>query len=104
MVLRDLTPKLQFGLGTGFKESQVEQLDEDERYSHVFFPVKGSFDSRNDRLNPVRGMQFFGQSSFFEDMQGAQSFLKTVLEARHYAMLWETAPAVERTALFVGEH
>ena len=37
MVLRDLTPKLQFGLGTGFKESQVEQLDEDERYSHVSF-------------------------------------------------------------------
>ena len=89
MVLRDLTPRIQVGLGSGYKQSRVEQLDMDEQYSHVFFPVQAIYDNRDNRLNPVRGMQVIGRSSFFDDLRGSQSFLKTELEGRHYAMLWE---------------
>jgi translocation and assembly module TamA len=31
----------------------------------------------------------FGRTSFFEDTVGAQSFLKTQFEGRHYRMLWD---------------
>jgi len=89
MVLRDLTSSLQGGLGLGYKHSQVLQLEQEERYDHVFFPLQGIFDTRNDQLNPVRGMQVFGRTAFYDDVLGSQSFLKTRLEGRNYLMLWE---------------
>lgn len=89
MVLRDLTSRIQAGTGVGYKYSRVEQSIEDQHFSHVFFPLQAIYDSRNDRLNPVRGMQMYGRTSFFDDTLGSQSFLKTRLESRFYAMLWE---------------
>ncbi len=87
MVLRDFTSSLQGGLGVGYKYSRVEQLATDEHFAHVFLPLQLIFDSRNDRLNPVRGMKLYGRTSYFDDTLGAQSFLKTQLENRHYYML-----------------
>ncbi len=89
MVLRDFTTAIQGGVGTGYKYSRVEQLNDDQHFSHIFFPIQGVFDSRNDRLNPVRGMQLYGRSTYFNDTLGAQSFFKTQVEDRHYMMLWE---------------
>ncbi len=89
MVLRDFTSRIQGGTGTGYKHSRVEQLSVVDEYAYVFFPLQLMYDSRNDRLNPVRGMQLFGRSAFFNDIMGAQSFLKTGLENRHYLMLWD---------------
>jgi len=39
-------------------------------------------------LNPQRGGQLFGQTSWYEDTQGFDSFLKSQAEARKYFMLW----------------
>ena len=89
MILRDFNTRLQGGLGIGTKYSRVEQLASKERYNYIFFPLQGMYDNRNDRLNPVRGEQLFGRTSFFKDTLGAQSFLKTQVEGRHYSMLWD---------------
>lgn len=89
MIMRDLTSSIQGGIGVGYKYSRVEQSSDDQHFSHVFFPLQATFDTRNDRLNPVRGMQLYGRTAFFDDTLGAQSFLKTRMEGRHYAMLWE---------------
>jgi translocation and assembly module TamA len=60
-----------------------------ERYHYLFFPLQAIYDSSNNRLNPVRGQQLFGRTSFFEEIGGGQSFLKSQFEGRHYHMLWE---------------
>ncbi len=102
MLLRDFSSTIQGGVGAGYKYSRVEQLDEDEHYAHVFFPMQAIFDNRNDRLNPVRGMQFFCRSSFFNDTLGSQSFFKSKVEQRYYAMLWERYRLLSALRLMLG--
>jgi len=88
MVLRDFNPNIQAGLGIGYSYSQVEQFNMTDRYAYVLFPLQAVFDYRDDRLNPQRGGQLFGQTSWYEDTQGFSSFLKSQAEARKYFMLW----------------
>ncbi len=88
MVLRDFNPNIQAGLGMGYSYSLVEQFDMRDRFAYVLFPVQAVFDYRDDRLNPQRGGQLFGQTSWYEDTQGFDSFLKSQAEARKYFMLW----------------
>lgn len=89
MVRREFNSMLWGGLGIGYRHSLVEQTMNSERFGQILFPVEIEFDGRNDRLNPVRGMQFFGQLTYAEDTLGAEGYLKSRLEARHYAMLSE---------------
>ena len=89
MVFRDFSARLQGGIGIGTMHSLIEQLDEKERYNYVFFPVQATYDSSNDRLNAVRGEQLFGQTAFYNETLGGQSFLKSQFEGRHYYMLWD---------------
>lgn len=89
MVLHDFSPEIQVGLGAGYKYSQVDQLISSERYGHVFFPLLGLLDYRDDRLNPVRGGAVFGRTSYFHDTLASDSFLKTSAEARLYHLFWE---------------
>lgn len=89
MVVRDLSSRVQAGVGIGFKHSRVQQLGVDERFDHLFFPVQAIYDSRDDKLNPVRGMHVYARSAFYEDTLGSQPFLKTGIENRHYLMLWD---------------
>ncbi|VGO11932.1 Translocation and assembly module TamA [Pontiella desulfatans] len=89
MVLRDFTAKIQGGLGLGYSFSKVEQFDLVDRYAYVLFPLQAVFDYRDDRLNPMRGHQLFGRSTWFEDTHGNDSFLKTYLEGRDYFLLWD---------------
>jgi len=89
MVLRDFTTRFQGGIGIGAKYSLIEQLGSKDRYNYLFFPLQAIYDSSNDRLNPVRGEQLFGRTSFFEETLGGQSFLKSVFEGRQYYMLWD---------------
>ena len=89
MVLRDFSTRLQGGVGVGYKHSIVEQLSLSQRYAHVIFPLQAVYDSRDDALNPVRGMQLFGRAAFFNDTLGSDSFMKTQLEGRLYRMWWD---------------
>lgn len=90
MVLRDFTSSIQGGIGVGYKHSRIEQFDAYERHGLLFFPLQAIVDTRNDKLNPVGGAQWFGRTAYFEDMIGFHSFLKSQMEARHYYMLWES--------------
>ncbi len=89
MILRDFSTRLQGGIGVGSKYSLVEQFASKEHYHYIFFPLQAIYDSSNERLNPVRGEKIFGRTSFFNDTQGGESFLKSQVEGRHYGMLWE---------------
>ena len=89
MVLRDFTEEIQGGLGAGYQYSLVEQLASTERYGLVFFPLQAVFDYRDDRLNPVRGARAMGRTSYYHDTLGSDSFLKSVVEGRHYHMFWK---------------
>jgi len=77
------------GTGVQYKYSNVEQLVSVERYSHIIFPLFLELDNRNDRLNPVKGGQFFARTRFYEDMNGSDSFFKTEAEGRLYQMFWK---------------
>ncbi len=88
LVLRDFNPHIQAGLGLGYRYSEVKQFGSDDRYDYVLFPVEGTLDYRDDRLNPQRGFQVFGQTAWYEDTLGRHSFLKTQAEARKYQLLW----------------
>lgn len=90
MVLRDFAPAIQGGAGLGYKFSQVDQLDESDRYAYVLFPVQLILDYRDDPLNSIKGGRLFSRATWYENTESAQSFIKTMLEGRHYAMLWET--------------
>ena len=89
MVLHDFTPKIQAGAGTGYNYSLVEQFNEKARFAYVFFPVQLMLDYRDDRLNPQRGFQAFGRTTYNADTLGQQSFQKSYLEGRHYLMVWD---------------
>jgi translocation and assembly module TamA len=88
MILRDLTSRLQAGVGAGYKYSRVEQLSTDERFAHIFFPVQGIYDTRNDRLNPISGMLVYGETAYYSEMLGSQSFQKSAIAGRHFMTLW----------------
>lgn len=88
MVLRDFTPKIQGGAGLGYNYSMVEQFGEEDEFSYVFFPVQVDFDFRDDRLNPLRGHQLFGLTSWNQDTMGTESYLKSYIEGRDYHLLW----------------
>jgi translocation and assembly module TamA len=89
IVKREFTRHVTAGTGLRYKYSKVEQLLMVEKYSHIILPVLFQFDNRNDKLNPVKGSQFFAQTSFYEDMNGSESFLKTEVEGRLYQMFWK---------------
>ncbi|WP_322609919.1 autotransporter assembly complex protein TamA [Pontiella agarivorans] len=89
MVLRDFTPNIQAGLGSGYRYSLVDQFGEQDRFSYVFFPVQGVLDYRDDRLNPLKGFQLFGRTAWYEDTTGNDSYLKSEIEAREYILFWE---------------
>jgi translocation and assembly module TamA len=89
MVLHDFTEELQVGSGVGYKYSKVDQLNSSERYGHVFFPLQGLLDYRDDRLNPVRGGVLFGRTAYFLGMQDSDSFLKSGAEGRLYHLWWK---------------
>ncbi len=90
MIIRDFTPTVQGGLGVGYKFSDVEQFASSEKYQHILIPLQSKYDNRNDPLNPVRGGQAFGRTTFFEDTLGSDNFLKSEFEGRKYFMLWNT--------------
>ncbi|MDF7808456.1 BamA/TamA family outer membrane protein [Pontiellaceae bacterium B12219] len=89
MVIRDFTPSIQGGAGIGYNYSNVEQFSDASRYGYVVFPLQATFDYRNDRLNPVKGFQVFGRTSWFADVVNENPFLKSYLEGRQYHMWWE---------------
>ncbi len=89
IVKRDFHRYVMGGTGLRYKYSRVEQLLSFEEYSHVILPLFLQFDNRNDKLNPVKGGQVFGQTSFYEDLNGSESFLKSELEGRLYQMFWK---------------
>ncbi|MDF7800280.1 BamA/TamA family outer membrane protein [Pontiellaceae bacterium B1224] len=89
MVLRDFTPKIQGGVGAGYNYSLVEQFGDEDEYSYVFFPLQVDLDFRNDRLNPVKGRQFFGLTSWNQDTMGTENYLKSYVEGRDYHLLWD---------------
>jgi len=89
MVLRDFTQEIQLGMGVGYQYSHVVQLNSDERYGLVFFPLQAVFDYRDDTLNPVRGGHVFGRTAYYKDTLASDSFLKSVGEGRHYFTLWK---------------
>ncbi len=102
MVLRDFTPQIQAGLGAGYQYSRVKQLDSDERYGHLFFPLQGLFDTRDDPLNPVQGNQLFAQTAWYHDTLGNDSFLRSVGEARHYYTILEATRLSSALRLRLG--
>jgi translocation and assembly module TamA len=89
MLLRDFTSKIQGGGGLGYKYSRVDQLGSSDRHAFVLFPALGILDYRDDRLNPLRGYQLFGRTTWFQDTMGTDSFLKSYLEGCDYSLLWD---------------
>jgi translocation and assembly module TamA len=89
VVRREFTRSIMAGTGLRYKYSRVEQLDRDDRFSHVIFPLMLHFDTRDDKLNPVKGSQLFSRTGYFIDTGRIDSFLKTELEGRLYQMLWK---------------
>lgn len=88
-VQRDVTRHLMLGTGIRYKYSHVEQLNVVDEYSHVIFPLYGTLDYRDDKLNPVSGAHLLGRVRYYEDLNGSASFFKTEAEARLYALLWK---------------
>ncbi len=84
IVLRDFTPEIQAGLGAGYQYSRVKQLGSDEIHNLLFFPLQAVLDNRDDSLNPMSGHHLFGRTAYFQDTLGSDSFLKSVIEGRHY--------------------
>jgi len=89
IVKHEFNRYLMAGTGVRYKYSSVEQLVSVEKYSHIIFPLFLELDNRNDRLNPVKGGQFFARTRFYEDMNGSDSFFKTEAEGRLYQMFWK---------------
>jgi translocation and assembly module TamA len=89
MVFRDLTPYIQAGSGIGYSYSSVEQFAEINRYEYIIFPLQVTLDYRNDRLNPTKGFQVFGRTSWYADVVNDNPFLKSYLEGRKYHMWWD---------------
>jgi translocation and assembly module TamA len=88
MVFRDFSSQVQAGAGIGAKHARVEQFDSKEYYNYLIFPLQATYDSSNDRLNPVRGQRIFAYTSLYDELTGGKSFFKSAVEGRHYAMLW----------------
>lgn len=102
MVQREFNPELWGGIGIGYRHLLDEQLGSTEHYGQLLFPLEIKYDSRDDLLNPVRGIQLFGRAEFYEDTLGADSYLKSRMEALHYAMLSERFRLSSALRLCVG--
>jgi translocation and assembly module TamA len=102
MVLRNFTPRILGGLGLGYTYSQVEQFGIEDRFDYVFFPLQVDFDYRDDRLNPQRGVQLFGITSWNQDVNDNNSYLKSFVEGRDYMMLWQRFQVSSALRLSLG--
>ncbi|MBN2704097.1 MAG: BamA/TamA family outer membrane protein, partial [Pontiellaceae bacterium] len=102
MVQREFNSELWGGIGVGYRYLLDEQQGLTERYGQLFFPLEMKYDSRDDLLNPVSGIQLFGRTEFYEDTLGAESYLKSRVEARHYAMFIERFRLSSALRLCVG--
>lgn len=56
IVERMLSKTTKVGLGAGYKLSQLEE--EDEKYGFLYFPALFNYDSRDDLLDPKKGIGF----------------------------------------------
>jgi len=73
------------GGGISFRFSRVEQLELEERFDLVSFPVKLSRDSRDDLLDPASGWRLDIEVAPFYDVDGITPvFWKSYISTSHY--------------------
>jgi len=89
MLERQLTEELSIGAGAGYRLARVEQLDEKIDLGLVFFPGDMLYDSRDDFLNPSKGLRFnIRLIPFVDSMDLDTRFLKTFASLNTYLELW----------------
>ncbi|MGV8074156.1 MAG: autotransporter assembly complex family protein [Syntrophobacteraceae bacterium] len=87
IVDRQLKEKLIFGAGLGFRQAQVDQMDQREDYSLFYLPAHLDWNSTDDLLNPSRGVKFSVRvAPYYDLVKSNRGFLKGFLNFNHY---WE---------------
>lgn len=73
--------------GASLRESVSEQLEENETYLQVSFPVAAAWNRRNDLLNPTRGFAMAGSAEPFYDLDENFGYLRLLITPAGYLPL-----------------
>ncbi len=82
---RQLTERLTFGAGLGFRQARVDQLDQQQDYSLCYLPTHLDWNSTDDLLNPSRGSKLSVRVAPYYDVAETDlGFFKSFLSLSHY--------------------
>ncbi len=87
---RQLTKKLDTGLGLTYKWSEIDQLDIVNRYSQISLPLHLGLDTSDNLLDPVRGSRFsIKVTPFYELTHESLFFNKGIINYRQYIKIMD---------------
>ncbi|NLD39495.1 MAG: BamA/TamA family outer membrane protein [Desulfatiglans sp.] len=87
---RQLTVKLDTGLGLTYKWSEIDQLGIVNRFSQISLPLHLGIDTSDDLLDPVRGSRFSVKiTPFYELSHESLFFNKGIINYRHYLKIMD---------------
>jgi len=99
-ITRTLSKQLTASAGIGLKTARVEQQDETDQYSLLYFPLRGRWDRRDNRTDPHKGgMLTLHFTPYFGTGDADSYFFKTTAEYRHYVKITDKLVLAGRTKI-----
>ncbi len=89
LIERELNNYLRVGAGVGYRLSHVEDIiTGEEDYGLIYLPLYGAYDSRDDVLNPKKGINArIDGAPYFDTLGSDARFIRTVANASTYFSL-----------------
>jgi len=100
---RNLTREIKAGAGLAFKLSEVEQLEEEEKFRLLYLPSYLEWDSSDRLLDPTSGGRLTLLVAPYLDMRNVEfGFLKTQMSATRYVPVSRTPGVILAGRLGLG--
>lgn len=100
---RQLTAKLDTGIGLKYKWSEIDQLDIVKSYSLISLPLHLGLDTSDDLLDPAKGSRFSVQiTPFYELTHESLFFNKGVINYRHYLKIMDDPVSILAGSITFG--
>ncbi len=100
---RELSEKLDTGLGLTYKWSEIDQLGIVKSYSQISLPLHLAIDTGDDLLDPVKGSRLSIKiTPFYELSRESLFFNKGVINLRHYLKMMDDPVSVLAGSITFG--
>ncbi|WP_428566179.1 MAG: autotransporter assembly complex protein TamA [Solidesulfovibrio sp. DCME] len=107
-IRRQFTESFSAAAGLGYRASRIEKdqsrpWEDDKRYGFVFVPVEAGYDTRNDVLDPQKGLQATGSlAPYWGTLAGGPNFVRPEFSLANYFKLADKPGLVLATRVIGG--